>query len=205
MKKLEIPNQEQVWNNIAPEWHRHKEKPLKNVKEFLKNSQGKILDFGSGSGRHLIKFNNKKREYYLVDFSFEMIKLAEQKSKKLGINAKFKVADLTNLPYENNFFDFSICVSAIHCIPKEKNRKKAISEMYRVLKPSGKAYIGVWNIKSKRFRNKRPERLIGWTNKGKRYYHLYTKDEIEKELKEIGFKILEDKSSEMMINFVVEK
>ena len=66
-------NQKQVWNNIASEWHKFKTQPSEKVLEFLKGKKGKILDFGSGSGRHLIK--NSRIEFYLVDFSEEMIKL----------------------------------------------------------------------------------------------------------------------------------
>ena len=70
-----MENQKQVWNNIASEWHKFKNRPSEKALEFLKGKKGKILDFGSGSGRHLIK--NNKIEFYLVDFSEEMIKLAK--------------------------------------------------------------------------------------------------------------------------------
>ena len=200
---LKIQNQKDVWNKIAPEWHENKVRPSRAVKEFLKNSSGKVLDLGSGSGRNLQKI--KKGKMYLVDFSEEMIVLACAKAKKLNINAEVEFADLTKLPYENNFFDAAICVSTLHCIKGWFARKKALKELYRVLKPGARAYVGVWNINSKRFKGKRPERLIGWTNKGKRYYYLYNKKEFSRALEKRGFKIVDDKSSELMMNFIVEK
>ena len=197
-------NQQQIWDNIAEEWNKFKTKPAEHVFEFLKEKKGKILDLGSGSGRHLVNIKNGKM--YLVDFSKEMLKLAEAKSKEEKINAEFKQANIWEIPYENEFFDFAICISALHCVEGKENREKAIKELYRVLKPKAKAEIGVWNIKSKRFKNiKGKEKYVRWTDKGERYYYLYDEKEIYDLFKKIGFKIISTHNSEMMINFVAEK
>jgi len=198
-----MESQKNVWDKIAPEWNLYKEIPAQHTQEFIKTTSGKVLDLGSGSGRHLSKIKNGKM--YLVDFSEEMIKLAKEKSKKLKIPAEFFVAELTKLPFEDNFFDFAICISALHCL-QPKEHKKAIQELYRVLKKGGKAEIGVWNFKSKRFNQKQgKEKMIGWTDKGNRYYYLFDEDEVHNLFKKVGFKILSSNNSEMMINFVVEK
>jgi len=202
MKKESSQSQHQVWNAIAPEWHEYKQVPGENTIEFLKKQTGKVLDLGSGSGRHLMKI--KKGEMYLSDFSEEMIKLAEKKAKKLKIPAQFSVADMTKLPYEDNFFDSAIAISSFHCIPKSEH-KKSVKELFRVLKPKAKALIGVWNIKSKRFKNATKEKMIKWTDKGERYYYLFDEPEVHKLFKSAGFKILSSQNSEMMINFVIEK
>ena len=142
---------------------------------------------------------------YLVDFSEKMIELAQKKAKKLKIPAEFFVADITKLPFQNNFFDYSICISAIHCL-KPKYHKKAVQELYRVMKKGSKSLVGVWNFNSKRFNQKKgKEKLVGWRNKGKRYYYLFEEKEIHNLFKKSGFKILSSHNSEMMINFIVEK
>ena len=197
-------SQKQIWNKIAPEWHEYKTIPAEHTIKFLKKKSGKVLDLGSGSGRHLVNIKNGKM--YLVDFSKEMLKLAEKKSKEEKINAEFKQANIWEIPYENEFFDFAICISALHCVEGKENREKAIKELYRVLKPKAKAEIGVWNIKSKRFKNiKGKEKYVRWTDKGERYYYLYDEKEIYDLFKKIGFKIISTHNSEMMINFVAEK
>ena len=197
-------SQKQIWNKIAPEWHEYKTIPAEHTIKFLKKKSGKVLDLGSGSGRHLVNIKNGK--IYLIDFSKEMLKLAEKKAKKEKINAEFKQANIWEIPYENEFFDFAICISALHCVEGEQKREKAVKELYRVLKPKAKAEIGVWNIKSKRFKNiKGKEKYVGWTDKGERYYYLYDEKEIHDLFKKIGFKIISTHNSEMMINFVVEK
>ncbi len=201
---MEIENQEKVWDNIAKEWHEYKKIPSQNAKKFLEKTSGKVLDLGSGSGRHLTKI--KKGKMYLQDFSKQMLELAQKKAKEQKISAEFIHSPMEKIPFENEFFDYIISISALHCIKGKSNRKKTIQEIYRVLKPNGKAYIGVWNQNSKRFKRKKgKEHLIGWTNKGKRYYYLYNEKEIHEEFQKAGFKIISTHNSEMMINFVVEK
>ncbi len=194
-----MQNQEKVWDEIAPEWHEFKKIPAQTVIRFLESQKGKILDLGSGSGRNVV--GNSKIEYHLIDFSQKMLDLAKEKHSEIII----KKADLWKVSYEDEFFDGAICISALHCVEGEDKRIKSIEELYRVLKPKSKALIGVWNARSKRFKDKAKEKMIGWQDKGKRYYYLYYKEELVKQLEDAGFKIIDDVSSEMMINLIVEK
>jgi len=202
MQKEKIENQEKLWDKIAPEWHEYKQKPSENAKKFLSSVKGNVLDLGSGSGRHLTKIKNGKM--FLQDFSKEMLKLAKEKSLSQNIPAEFIQSPLDKIPKEDNFFDAAICVSALHCVETSKERENSVKELYRVLKPKGKAYIGVWNRNSKRFRGKE-EKLVGWREKGKRYYYLYTEEKIHELFKREKFKIISTPNSEMMINFIVQK
>ena len=195
--------QTKVWDKIAPEWDEYKKIPSQLSEEFLAKQTGTILDLGSGSGRHLTKI--KKGEMVLVDFSPEMIKLAKAKAEKKKLPSNFHVADIAKLPFEDNLFDGAISISSLHCTPKSKH-EKIVSELYRVLKPKAKALIGVWNQKSKRFgKNAGKEKWVGWRDKGKRYYYLFTEPEIHKLFKDAVLKIISAHNSEMMINFIVQK
>ena len=198
-----MKNQQKVWDNIALEWDKFKKNPTIHTIEFLKKTSGNVLDLGSGSGRHLVKI--KKGEMYLVDFSKKMLKLAEKKSKQKKIKAKFIQANLWKLPFTNELFDYAICISSLHCIPKKGEGEKSIKELFRVLKPKAKAEIGVWNKNSVRFKNSSKEKYVSWRNKGKRYYYLYDEKEIHNLFKKVGFKIISTHNSEMMINFIVQK
>ena len=192
-------NQKQVWTSIAPEWDRFRTKKEKWVENFLKKQKGKILDLGCGSGRYLMKLKDAKM--YLVDFSEEMINLAKQKK----IDAEFFVADMTKLPFENNFFDSAICISSLHCIETKSKRQKAVQELFRVLKPRAICLLGVWDINSKRFKNSPKEKYVGWTDKGQRHYYLYDEREIHGLFKKNGFEILKSKTKGMMIYFLARK
>jgi ubiquinone/menaquinone biosynthesis C-methylase UbiE len=112
---------------------------------------------------------------------------------------------MTKTPYENNFFDSAISISALHCLNKSE-QKKAVKELYRILKPKAKVFIGVWNKESKRLkRHKGKEALIKWNDKGKRYYYLFDEKEVQDLFKKEKFRIISTDNSEMMIRFVAEK
>ena len=199
-------NQQQVWDKIAPEWHEFKTTPSESATEFVNNSKGKVLDFGSGSGRNLLKLRkSKKHELYLVDFSDEMLKLAKKRAKELKVKINTKVSKLEKTDFSDNYFDAAICTTVIHCIETEKKREKALKELLRILKPKAQANIEVWDIKSKRFKNAPKEKFINWRDKGLRYYYLYEEKEFKDLLKKVGFKIIKKVPHKANIICIVEK
>ena len=56
-----------------------------------------------------------------------------------------KVIDITDIKFENNFFDFIICN---HVLEHVKDDKKAMRELFRVLKSGGEAILQVPMIKT---------------------------------------------------------
>jgi len=199
-------NQKKVWDNIAPEWHEFKIIPSEAATEFINSSKGKILDFGSGSGRNLLKLKkSKKRELYLVDFSDKMLKFSKKRSKELGLNINTKVSKIEKTDFPNNYFDAAICTAAIHCVETKIKREKALKELFRILKPKAQAEIEVWNKDSKRFKGKQKEKFINWRDKGKRYYYLYEEKEFKNLLKEIGFKVIKKIPHSANLIFIVKK
>ena len=196
-------NQKELWDSIAPEWHDFKTNPGENAMKFLKLQTGKILDHGSGSGRHLSKIKNGKM--YLVDFSYKMLEFAKKRAKESKIPAEFIQSNLEKLPFEDNFFDGAISISSIHCVETSEKRKKSIEELYRVLKQGAHAIIAVWNKDSKRFKNAGKEKYVGWRDKGKRYYYLFDEDEIYNLFIEAGFIIIKKLHHNVNIDFIVQK
>jgi ubiquinone/menaquinone biosynthesis C-methylase UbiE len=199
-----MENQQEVWNSIAPEWHEFKIRPSISAQEFLSKQKGEVLDLGSGSGRNLLGLKTKAK-IHLVDFSEEMIKHAKKRVKKEKINAEFKVSRISQIPYEDNFFDAAICVAVLHCVHSKVKRKKALKEMYRTLKPKGKLEIEVWNKESSRFKNKNKKDIVKWRDKGTREYYFYSKQEIKEELEKIGFKIIKEIPHKVNIIFIAQK
>jgi ubiquinone/menaquinone biosynthesis C-methylase UbiE len=198
-----MENQEEVWNKIAPEWYEFKTTPAEHVTEFLNNTSGKVLDLGSGAGRHLTKIKNGK--IYEVDFSKEMIRLAKKRAETKKIPAEFFVAPLSSLPFEDNFFDHAIWSHSLYCIPDSKKRKQAIEECYRVLKTNSEVLVSIWDKNSKRFEKMPKEKLIKWQDKGQRYYYLYDEKEVHNLFKEVGFKITKQMNSKVNIRFIAKK
>jgi ubiquinone/menaquinone biosynthesis C-methylase UbiE len=175
---MQSENQQQVWNKIAKKWKEFRTNPITEVKEFLKNKKGKILDLGCGTGRNFIE--KKGLEFYGIDFSEQMVKLAKKKPYK-----KVLKSNAWEIKFPDNFFDCALYISALHCIPSEKDRKKSLIELVRVLKPKARAFISVWDKEQPKFKDKGKEIYLKWgfQKNGKesyveRYYKLYTKKEI---------------------------
>jgi ubiquinone/menaquinone biosynthesis C-methylase UbiE/DNA-binding transcriptional MerR regulator len=107
----------------------------------------KVLEIGCGDGELWEKFGNKvpkNSEVILSDISEGMINDARENLKDLKDNVKFNIADCVNLPYEDESFDK---VVANHMIFYVKDRKKAFSEVRRVLKKDGCFYCSTYGLK----------------------------------------------------------
>jgi len=105
------------------------------VVNFTNAQKGsKILDVATGTGQQAFAFAKKGYEVIGIDLSEAMLNVAKRKNK--FINAKFEVADATNLPFEDNSFDVISISFALHDMPLSI-REKVLKEMVRVTKPQG--------------------------------------------------------------------
>lgn len=98
---------------------------------------GKVLEIGCGSGygTKLINKYFKPKEIYGIDLDEKMINLANK--NKLS-NTSFKVGDATKLGFKSNLLDGIFVFAVLHHIP---NWRKALDEIYRVLKKGGQVFI----------------------------------------------------------------
>lgn len=94
---------------------------------------GRVLEVGIGSGLNLPYYNVRSVKKIIgVDPSLEMWKLNKWQGE---IDINFIIANAEELPFEDNIFDSVVCTYTLCTIP---NAEKALKEMSRVLKPSGK-------------------------------------------------------------------
>ena len=101
------------------------------------NSNTRLLDIGCGTGilLKLIAEYDNSVQLFGLDISPEMIKVAQT---KLNNEIKFYIQSANKLPFSNNFFDYTTCVTSFHHYPDQLN---ALKEMHRVLKPCGKMIV----------------------------------------------------------------
>jgi len=115
---------------------------LKDIRVFSLSFSGikkgnKVLDICCGTGDQLFYYAKEGIFSFGIDLDPKMIKMAEKKKKKLGLdNVSFQVADAQNLPFENDFFDLTSISFTLH-EKKNTTRKKIISEMKRTTKKGG--------------------------------------------------------------------
>ena len=192
--------QEKVWDAIAEKWAEYRNKPVEEVVEFLSKKKGGILDLGCGSGRNFL--DNEDLDFYGVDFSGELLKIAEGKDY-----AELKKGAVYDIPYEGGFFDFVVFSRVLHCVDSGERRRKSLEEVYRVLKNGGEALISVWGRGQDRIKNREKEGFVPWSvggEKVQRYTYLYDVEELRKELEDVGFDILRIGEGENIV-FVVRK
>lgn len=89
----------------------------------------KILDAGCGTGL-LTKKLEQFGKVWGIDQSPEAVKFAKSRSIRV------KQASLTRLPFKNNSFDLVVCIDVL-THQWVNDDKKALREIYRVLKPDG--------------------------------------------------------------------
>jgi len=193
--------QEKVWDEISPEWARFRREVIPEVVEFLKRVEvlrsgrgfgweRRILDLGCGSGRNFVRGG----EVWGVDFSSQMLGFAREKAFEIGVNCHLVKSKVSELEFDDNFFDAGIFIATLHCVENVEGRKKSLKEFFRVLKLNGRGLISVWSKNHRVVRGKSKDSKIGWTVKGKkleRYYYIFEKEELLELLKSAGFEIVD--------------
>lgn len=152
---------------------------LNEIKPF---ENARLLDLAAGTGDISFSFaklsENKGFNVSCVtsDINEEMLKQAKNRliDENLHANIEFKIIDAENIPFPDNSFDF---VTIAFGIRNVTNIPKALSEINRVLKPTGKfACLEFSDVENKNF---------------KKIYDFYSFNIIPK----IGEKVAGDKES----------
>ena len=185
--------------NIDRIW-RKKAVKLCNIKE-----NDRVLDLCCGTGK-MVELEcsavGRNTEVVGLDFNREMLNVGYKNLNKSLVSHKFNLiqGDAMELPFGDNSFD---CITIAFGLRNVPNKIKAISEMYRVLKPGGKVvclelskpempvFRNVYNLY---FNYVLP--VIGYlgTQDKAAYYYLrdsvngfMTKKQLRHEFKNIGF------------------
>ncbi len=115
------------------------------LRHFGVEAHEQVLDAGCGTGnltKKLLERLTESGRVTAVDVSPRMVELARKKNDDPRANAK--VADLKDLPLENNQLDRVFCFSMW---PHVAEPEMALQEIKRVLKPGGLLHI--WHIDSR--------------------------------------------------------
>ena len=154
--------------------------------------KGQLLNIGCAHGPDFLSFK-RRFTLYGVDSSAEMLRFAQKYSRKFNFAVNLTLADASYMPYRDESFDWAISVATYHHIKDRQERQAALSELKRVLKPGGEAFITVWNRWQPRFWLKGKEIEMPWRTEDKtlcRYYYLFSYGELEKLTEQAGFQMI---------------
>lgn len=183
-----------IFDQIAPSWYNFRHWSIFRTElEALAErwQKGKLLNLGCAHGPDFLPFKDGF-ELYGVDFSAGMLELAEKYAQKFGLAVELTLADVRLLPYPDESFDWAISVATYHHL-RGGEHKEALTELKRVLKPGGEAFITVWNKWQPRFWLKPKEVAIPWRQKSKtlyRRYYLFSYSELEGLAERAGFEVI---------------
>ncbi len=187
------------------------------IKKYFK-SKSSIIDIGCGTGRttiHLRKLGYKVRG---IDITPVMINNANVIAKHKKLKIQYKIGDAALLKYENSSFDNALfSFNGWTQIPGKNNRIKALSEIYRVLRPGGyfiltshirkmqgftihwtKQWINIYLLKPLGFRFKEVEfgdyffdiESTNRTSKNKQFIHIPRLKDVTKQIVKVGFDLV---------------
>ena len=141
----------------------------------------RILDLGSGSGRHVVYLSGQGFSVFGIDISPIGMDMARQWLREEGLTADLRIQDITQkLPYEAEFFDALFSIQVIHHATVA-TIQKIIREIERVLKREGFIFITVPKLKNqgKEFEEIEPNTFIPKDGREKGLpHHYFTPEEL---------------------------
>lgn len=164
-----------------------------------------VLEIGYGMGTDHLEMAKMGGIMHGISITPNDKKIVDKRFELYGKETETIVGDVEDMPYDDNTFDFVYSFGVLHHTP---NINKALTEIYRVMKPNGKCYLAVYNKNSMFFwwtlflwtwlisrdflkhTLKQRVSLLEYPNDDPNLYvKLYTKKEFSKKIKKAGFEI----------------
>jgi len=167
-----------VYNEIGNHFNDTRAYTWPWIENFIQNYSCKdtVYDIGCGSGRNL----KKSSTWIGIDNSQTFIDIC----KKKGFNVI--QSDMTDIPLNYNTADAILSIASFHHLYTLERRIKALCEMRRLLKPTGRILLSVWSVKQPA-KTRRTftygDNIVPWNQYGKvfeRYYYIFKIDELQK-------------------------
>lgn len=143
---------ETVWERIFAKSGRVFDHPHQDLRGFADRMMAvqarRVLDVGSGSGRHLVFLASLGFETHGIDNSPEAIRQSGSWLKEEGLSAQLILHDIASrFPYPTDHFDAVLSVQVIHHA-RIRTIRGIAEEIDRICKPGGLLFVTVPNVRN---------------------------------------------------------
>lgn len=147
-----LDQQRKSWNNYSKGWKKWDDiltssmNPVseKMIELLHLNGTEKVLDVASGTGQPGIAISKLLQQGTVnaIDLSEKMVAIANGHAEDLECNNyKSQLAESSEIPFDDNYFDDIICRFGVMFFP---DLKSSLKEFSRVLRPGGDLVLAVW-------------------------------------------------------------
>jgi ubiquinone/menaquinone biosynthesis C-methylase UbiE len=118
------------------EWH------IPLLVPFSETTGKQVLEIGCGNGADGVLFARHGAEYTGVDLTEAAVDATRQHFKVVNLRGTFQIENAEKLSFSDSSFDFVYSHGVLHHTP---HPDEAFREVYRVLKPGGKAVLMLYH------------------------------------------------------------
>lgn len=153
---------------------------MNHLKKFLELTKkgGYVIDLGCGHGRDIKFFEENGLKPVGIDLSDKMIEVAKDKCGSVIL--KLDMREINKVPWK---FDCAWSCGAMYHLGKE-DFKDVLLKLFSILKPGGIFFLAIKEGKGESMVLKSSLGVI-------KFYSLFSREEIETMLEDVGFIILE--------------
>jgi ubiquinone/menaquinone biosynthesis C-methylase UbiE len=123
-------------HRYGKEWH------IPAAAGFAQTRDLAVLEVGCGLGTDGAQFARAGAEYTGIDLTEAAVDLARKRFAVSGLRGDFRVSDAEKLDFADESFDLVYSHGVLHHTP---DIDAAVSEIYRVLKPGGRAMVMLYH------------------------------------------------------------
>jgi ubiquinone/menaquinone biosynthesis C-methylase UbiE len=121
------------------EWH------IPEIVPFQDGKDKHVLEIGCGNGADGVMWAQHGASYTGVDLTDAAVVAARKHFDVLGLPGRFEIQNAEKLTFTDESFDFVYSHGVLH---HTRNPQRAFAEVYRVLKPGGRAILMLYHKSS---------------------------------------------------------